>query len=102
MKFQFNNSNITINVSQKEFARISDVLIGGDTTIPVNTFTLTDNELYMMKCILHHVNYNGPIKSLLDKFAGPDDEDFTAKDYDKVVFERDVFGDNVINFVENN
>jgi len=102
MKFQFNNSNVTINVSQKEFEAISDVLVSGETLIPVNTYTLTDNEVYMLKCILHHIRWDSPIRSLLEKFTDERDDSFTDKDYDKVVFELDAFGDTVINFVENN
>lgn len=102
MKFQFNNSNVTINVSQKEFEAISDVLVSGETPIPVNTYTLTDDEKYVLKCILHHIRWNDTTRSLLQKFVDEGDESFTATDYDKVVFERDAFGDTVINFVENN
>lgn len=101
MKFQFNNSNVTINVSQKEFEAISDVLVQGETLIPVNTYTLTDDEKYVLKCILHHIRPNDSTRSLLRKFD-EDGDCFTNEDYDKVVFERDAFGDTVINFVENN
>lgn len=98
MNFNFNGSNVTINVSQKEFEVISDALV---QTIPVNTYTLTDDEKYVFKCILHRIRPNDSTRSLLRKFD-EDGDCFTNEDYDKVVFERDAFGDTVINFVENN
>ncbi len=99
MKFVFNDSSVTINMPTKEFEKVADVIVAGEHLEQDNTFVLTDEESYVLRCILSHVKYNYATRRLLHKLTSEVDA-LGKEDFDKVVFEVDAFGDTVINFVE--
>lgn len=64
------------------------------------TLVLSDNEHYILKCIVGHIKYtSSDVASLIDKVFEDEDE-LGALDYNKVVFTKDTLGDNQIEFKE--
>lgn len=64
------------------------------------TLVLSDNEHYILKCILGYVKYGkGDVSSLLNKII-PDEDILEWKDYRKVSFTKDESGVSMIEFKE--
>ena len=52
----------------------------------VKTLELTDEEAYMLACIMGHVRYSSKVRELLEKVDSLMDRELDCEDYQKVSF----------------
>ena len=52
----------------------------------MKTISLTDEEAYILACVMGHVRYSPKIRALLDKLDSLMDRELDRKDYQKVSF----------------
>lgn len=99
MKFNFNNSQVTINVSAEEFEKIAPVLVS-EVQEGIVLPALTEKEYYTLRCVMAYLRYTDETKSLLNKITSQEEDELGLEDFEKVIFEIDEQGNNVINFEE--
>lgn len=56
----------------------------------MKTISLTDEEAYILACIMGHVRYSPKIRALLDKLDSLMDRELDREDYDRVSVQVDI------------
>lgn len=62
----------------------------------MKTLELTDEEAYMLACIMGHVRYTPKVRALLDKVDSLMDRELDCEDFDRVSFQIDIQKDQVV------
>ena len=58
----------------------------------MKTLQLTDEEAYMLACVMGHVRYTPKVRALLEKLDSLMDRELDCEDYEKVSFRVDIEG----------
>lgn len=56
----------------------------------MNTLTLTDEEAYMLACVMGYVRYTPKVRALLEKVDSLMDRELNCKDYERVSVQVDI------------
>jgi len=56
----------------------------------MKTISLTDEEAYMLACIMGYVRYTSKVRTLLDKVDSLTDREMNCEDYDRVSVQVDI------------
>lgn len=56
----------------------------------MKTISLTDEEAYILACVMGHVRYSPKIRALLDKLDSLMDRELDREDYDRVSVQVDI------------
>lgn len=56
----------------------------------MKTLQLTDEEAYMLACVMGHVRYTPKVRALLDKLDSLMDRELDREDYDRVSVQVDI------------
>jgi len=56
----------------------------------MKTISLTDEEAYILACVMGHVRYSPKIRALLDKLYSLMDRELDREDYDRVSVQVDI------------
>lgn len=56
----------------------------------MKTLQLTDEEAYILACVMGHVRYSPKIRALLDKLDSLMDRELDREDYDRVSVQVDI------------
>lgn len=56
----------------------------------MKTLQLTDEEAYMLACVMGHVRYSPKVRALLEKVDSLMDRELDCEDYDRVSVQVDI------------
>lgn len=59
-------------------------------TEETKTLSLTDEEAYMLACVMGHVRYSPKIRALLDKLDSLMGRELDREDYERIGFQIDI------------